>query len=351
MLTLRPGEMGGSETYARGLLEALRRDGTLPYACFVPPVAPDAGYGLPTVVVPEYGPAGGKLGKGVAVARAVLFPGPLRRRLGKLAAIHYLFTIPVPRTGVPSALTLQDLLHHEAPGLFPRSERLFRRLAYDRAARGADVVIVPSEFVRRRVAERLGIPEDRQRVIHYGVDHKRFRPGDEAREPFLLYPARPWPHKNHARLFEAFARLRGERPELELVLTGGGHEALWLPAGVRSLGLVGADELAALYRRAGALVFPSLHEGFGYPPLEAMASGCPVACSTATSLPEICGDAVVPFDPGSPDEIAGAALQALDGSPELVRRGLEHAATFTWARAAAAHEEVYRELSASAAAT
>ena len=117
-------------------------------------------------------------------------------------------------------------------------------------------------------------------MIPHGIDHARFSPGDEPREPFLLYPARAWPHKNHARLFEAFALLRRERPELRLVLTGGGHSAP-LPDGVEVRGHVSADELVSLYRRAAALVFPSLYEGFGQPPLEAMACGCPVACSNA----------------------------------------------------------------------
>ena len=105
-------------------------------------------------------------------------------------------------------MTLHDVQHLDLPQLFSRGERAFRSLAYHRSARSARIVIVPSAFVRDRAVELLGLDRRRIRVIHHGIDHERFTPGDEAREPFLLYPARPWPHKNHARLFEAFALLR-----------------------------------------------------------------------------------------------------------------------------------------------
>jgi glycosyltransferase involved in cell wall biosynthesis len=185
------------------------------------------------------------------------------------------------------------------------------------------------------------------RAIHLGVDHGLYRPGDEPREPFLLYPARRWPHKNHERLFEAFALIRRERPELELVLTGGGHEGRAVPAGVRVAGHVSEDELASLYRRAACLVFPSLYEGFGYPPLEAMACGCPVACSDVCSLPELAGDTAVLFDPTSAEAIAGGVERALaDQGLDLSVGGLARATLFSWDASARAHEAVYRELAA-----
>ena len=344
MLTLRPGQMGGSETYARGLVHALAKYGTLDYVCFVPAAAPDAGDGLRTVVVPEYRDARTPLRKAAAMAVAAVKPGPILRRFGRLAGVHYPFTIPLPQAPAPTAITLQDLLHLERPELWSRTSRAFRAVAYDRPARRAQIVIVPTEYTRRRVSERLNVPLERIRVVHYGVDHDAFRPGDEPREPFLLYPARPWRHKNHARLFEAFALVRRERPELELVLTGGGHGERALPTGVRVEGLVDRERLASLYRRAAALVFPSLYEGFGYPPLEAMACGCPVAASTATSLPEICGDAAVFFDPLSSEDIAHAIVRALDDDGELRERGLRRAATFTWKATAGGHEAAYRDL-------
>ena len=180
-------------------------------------------------------------------------------------------------------------------------------------------------------------------MIPHGIDHARFSPGSEAREPFLLYPARRWPHKNHERLFEAFALVRRAHPELRLLLTGSAEQGA-LPAGVESLGLVSGEELVSLYRRASALVFPSRYEGFGQPPLEAMACGCPVACSSAASLPEVSGGAARLFDPDDADAIAAAVEELLADPAPWTERGILRAASFTWERSAGAYEAVYREL-------
>ncbi len=132
-------------------------------------------------------------------------------------------------------------------------------------------------------------------------------------------------------------------PALRLLLTGGGHSGE-TPEGVEALGNVSLDELVSLYRRAAALVFPSLYEGFGLPPLEAMACGCPVACSDAASLPEVCGDAARYFSPDDAEGMAEAVAELLDDPAPWVERGLARASEFTWERAAAQHEDVYREL-------
>jgi glycosyltransferase involved in cell wall biosynthesis len=336
LLTLAPGRMGGSEGYARELLKALARHGSGEYVVAVPPGESAVAAGLPVVS------AGARPGSGRpwAIARAAV----ARRALEGAAAVHFPLTIPVPVTRRPRAVTLHDVLHLDLAELVPRRTRAFRRLAYDAAARRADRVIVPSELVRDRAVARLGLDHGRVRVVPHGVDHDLFHPGEEEREPFLLYPARAWPHKNHAALFAAFALVRGERPELELVLTGGGHEALALPPGVRSLGNVPVGELAALYRRASALVFPSRYEGFGSPVLEAMASGCPVAAASGTAVEEVAGGAAALFSPGSPEEIAAGILAALADAQALAVRGLERARAFTWERTAGLHEAVYREL-------
>ena len=341
LLTLVPGVVGGSETYARQLLRALARTGELEYRVLLPPLAPEAGGGLPAVVAPEYGTATTLGGRLAAMALAAARPGRLRARLEGAAIVHYPLTVPAPPVKTPTVLTVHDVQHRDLPRLFPRAERAFRRLAYDRAARKAAIVVVPSAFVRDRVASQLGVPAARLRVVPHGLDHDRFRPGDDAREPFLLYPAKGWPHKNHARLFEALPLIRRERPDLRLVLTG--YEGP-VPDGVERRGLVPPDELASLYRRAACLVFPSRYEGFGQPPLEAMACGCPVAAARAASLPEVCGDAAVLFDMDDPAAIARGVLEALDGAGELRRRGLERARGFTWEACARGHEAVYREL-------
>ena len=143
-------------------------------------------------------------------------PGRARcgRGSSRLDAIHYPLTVALPRLDVPTAVTVYDLQHLDLPQLFTRAERLFRARMHEGSARRAQAVIVNSQFVRRSVVERLGVPPERVHAIPLGLDHERLRPGDESREGFLLYPARPWPHKNHERLFEAFALLRRERPEL-----------------------------------------------------------------------------------------------------------------------------------------
>jgi glycosyltransferase involved in cell wall biosynthesis len=151
-------------------------------------------------------------------------------------------------------------------------------------------------------------------------------------------------HKNHARLYAAFARLRASRPNLRLLLTGEGDYGS-LPAGVEARGRVTADELVGLYRSAAALVFPSVYEGFGMPVLEAMACGCPVACSSSTSLPEVAGGAARLFDPRDVEEIAAAVDDILTDSDPWIARGLARAKLFTWDACAQAHDAVYREVS------
>src|SRR5262249_43160519 len=259
-------------------------------------------------------------------------------------AVHYPLTVPSPRVDAPTIVTLHDVQHRDLPEFFGPARRSFRRLAYDRAAQSAAAVIVTSEFVRGRAVDALGLDSSRIHVVPLGIDHTVFRPASEEPEPIVLYPARPWPHKNHARLLKAFAALRETRPQLRLVLTGGGLERLEpLPEGVENLGAVPASQLASLYRRAACLVYPSLYEGFGIPPLEAMACGCPVAASNAGAIPEVCGDAAVLFDATDVEAMAAAMLEADTRRDELRERGLARAAAFTWDEAARKHEDVYRE--------
>jgi glycosyltransferase involved in cell wall biosynthesis len=342
LLTLVPGELGGSETYVRELMLGLGRVGRHEYLVLVPPAAPTASEGLPAVLAAEYRLARTIPQRLAAMTLAAARPGPLRAHLRDAKVVHYPLTIRIPPVS-PSVVTLHDVQHLDLPSMFPRSERLFRALAWHRSLRSADRVIVTSGFVRDRAVAKLGLDPQRVRVVPLGLDHAELHPGDEAREPFLLYPARRWPHKNHERLFEAFAHVRRERPELKLVLTGGGSFGT-LPKGVEARGIVPRAELVSLLRRASALVFPSLYEGFGQPPLEAMACGCPVACSNAGALPEVVDDAARLFDPRDPRAIADAVLDVLASPAEWVRRGLERARAFSWDATARATDEVYAEL-------
>jgi glycosyltransferase involved in cell wall biosynthesis len=234
----------------------------------------------------------------------------------------------------PAATTILDLQHEFLPENFPRWELAYRRYLYGASARRSAIVIAISEHARQTLIERLGLEPERVRTIHLGVDLERFAPGDEQREPFLLYPANRWKHKNHETLFRALALL----PEYKLVLTG--YEGA-VPDGVDLRGRVSPDELASLYRRASALVFPSLYEGFGQPVLEALASGCPVACSDLPPLREVAGDAAVYFDSTEPESIAAATRETVARGGAS---GPARAARFTWAECARRHDQVYREL-------
>jgi glycosyltransferase involved in cell wall biosynthesis len=343
LLTLVPGVVGGSETYARELVRALERVGEHEYRVFTPSIV-DGGE-----PVRSYRASRTMPGRMRAMAEAFVRPGPIRRelRLDELDAVHFPLTVMLPRFDrPPAAVSLLDVQHLFFPEFFSRAERLYRRFAYGRSIKDARAVIAISRHVKESLVERMDLEADRIEVIHLGLDHDLFGPGEEPREPFLLYPANPWPHKNHERLFKALSRLRRERPGLRLVLTGSGLERLSPPAGVEVRGRVPREALASLYRRASALVFPSLYEGFGQPPLEAMASGCPVACSTAGALPEVCGSAARYFDPMSVDEMVEAVLTVLADPDRLVERGLKRAAEFTWDGCAHAHDRVYRGLAA-----
>jgi glycosyltransferase involved in cell wall biosynthesis len=343
LLTLSPGEMGGSETYARELVRALGRVGSLDYSVIVPARAKEAAEGLPAVEVKD--PPVGQRGplRILTTALQARRTKGVGDQVATFDAVHYPLTVPSPRVNAPTIVTLHDVQHRDLPEFFGPARRSFRRLAYDRAARSAAAVVVTSEFVRERARDVLDLDSGRIHVVPLGIDHSVFRPELTEREPMVLYPARGWPHKNHARLFQAFASLRETRPQLRLVLTGGGLERLEpLPEGVESLGEVPASQLASLYRRAACLVYPSLYEGFGIPPLEAMACGCPVAASNAGAIPEVCGDAAVLFDPTDVEAMAAAMIEADTRRDELSTLGLARAALFTWDETARRHEDVYR---------
>jgi glycosyltransferase involved in cell wall biosynthesis len=348
LLTLVPGLSGGSETYTRELCRALARVGELEYRVYVPTIAADAADGLSSSVASSYRASRGTPGRIAAMSWAALRPGPLRRELelDRLDAIHFPLTVMLPRVdGSPAVVTVLDLQHEEHPEFFGRGQRAYRKLVYGRSIRRSQVVITISEHARATLIERHGLAPDRVRAIPLAVDHERFAPSDEVpRSEFVLYPARPWKHKNHARLYAAFAQLRATRPNLRLVLTGEGDFGT-LPEGVEARGRVQPDELVGLYRSAAALVFPSVYEGFGMPVLEAMACECPVACSSSTSLPEVTGDAARLFDPRDVDDIASAVDDVLTDPDPWIARGLARAKLFTWDACAQAHDAVYREVS------
>jgi glycosyltransferase involved in cell wall biosynthesis len=345
MLTLVPGGMGGGETYARGLLRGLASRRDIAATTYVSQTGAGFSGRIPEVVCPEISGGGSSKERILALVTGLIRRKALLTRMEGNDVFHVPFAVnvPVPRRSMPSVQTLCDVQHRDLPHLFSRVERLYRRVFYERAARKADAVVTISRFAKQTIVDHLKIDPDKVFIAPLAVDADEFTPNIGERENFIFYPARGWAHKNHATLFAAMRILQSEQPDLRLVLTGGGLERLTdVPENVDVKGLVPFAELLELYRRAKCLVFPSLYEGFGLPPLEAMASGCPVASSTAGSLPEVCGDAAVMFDPNSPRAIADGIMDAIARTAELQAKGFLQVKKFTWESCAEAHEVAYR---------
>lgn len=347
MLTLVPGGMGGSETYARELTRQLATATGVHATAYVPASAAGFSQGIAERSIAQVRGGGTTAERLRAVASATLFGPMIRRQMAGARVVHYPFTVPAPRPARDQAFvqTLLDVQHLDLPELFSRAELAYRRYFYEGAARRADAVITISEFAKQRMVELLGLSPEKIHVAHLAVDTTAFSAEGGPRDNFVLYPARAWPHKNHVRLIAAMEIVRREVPDMRLVLTGGGLDALGdLPEWVDRKGLVSSQDLKTLYRTASVLAFPSLYEGFGLPPLEAMASGCPVAASDSGSIPEVCGDAAVLFDARDVDSIAAGILSALDRRAELSEVGLNHVRGFSWENCRDVHLAVYRSV-------
>lgn len=296
-----------------------------------------------SLIRPERGLAG-------HAARLLWCQVVLRARLRRDRAGALLNTMPegVLHCGIPQVTVVHDLI----PLMFPRAYRwqqtYFRRFV-PRVLRASQIVIADSEATRRQLIEAYGLVPDRLRVVPGGYDQSRFHAdGVAEREsglPYVLYVGNILPHKNLARLLEAFS-LVCRRVPARLVLVGTGRRrhvaaltglALQLGVPVEWKSYVPSSALPELYRRAQVVALPSLAEGFGLTALEAMASGTPIVASNTSALPEVVGDAGLLVDPRYPEAIAEAILRLLRDEElrkELSVRGLAQAARFTWERTA-----------------
>ena len=344
MLTLVRGGMGGSETYARELIAQLVGSDRVDAYTLVPQAAAGFSAALPERVVPHLNGGASTLDRVSTLVSASLRGSSIRTLMADSDVVHFPFTVPVPAPpkGRGFVQTLFDVQHLDLPELFSPAELAFRKRYYEGAAERADAVITISEFARQQILHHLSIEPSRVHVASLGVNADDFEPFAGQRKPFVLYPARGWAHKNHARLILAMELVRVQHPKFTLVLTGGALDSLGeLPHWVDRKGLVSLEELRELYRCASVMAFPSLYEGFGLPPLEAMASGCPVAAADSGSLPEVVGDAAVTFDASDVDSIAEGILAAIDHGSDFYEAGLAQARRFTWRRCAEVHLEVY----------
>ncbi len=285
---------------------------------------------------------------------------------------HFPFhTIPLLRTA-KTAVTINDLTYEIHPEWFPWKGRTGMRLLSRYAARRADVVLTCSQSTRRDLMRLYRVPERKIHVIPYGVEG-RFRPVDDPAAlgavrarygigagPFVLHLGTIHSRRNVDRLIRAFHRVRAHVAGAQLVLAGkrdhldfdleGLLEELRLERDVIRTDYVAEDDLPALYAAATLFAFPSSYEGFGFPPLEAMACGTAVLAADNSSFPEVAGDAAILVDPLDVDAMAEAMRRILDDADlrrDLVARGLERAARFSWRETAAQTLAVYHELGAS----
>jgi glycosyltransferase involved in cell wall biosynthesis len=255
-------------------------------------------------------------------------------------------------------LMVPDIQHEFFPQFFAEEALAERRRLYGDAVRRADHICAISEFTRRTLIERLGVAPEKISAIPLAadpiftpcaqpeVDRARLRKYALRPGGYLYFPAHTWHHKNHRTAIAALRILRDKHDLAPtLVCSGGAREAQpaieeqiaasGLRGQVRFLGYCPREDIPALYHGAASLLFPSLFEGFGMPVLEAMASGCPVVCSSTTSLPEIAGDAALLVDPADAEGFADAIARLLredELRAELRDRGLRQAARFSWQR-------------------
>jgi len=280
--------------------------------------------------------------------------------------LHNLHGVMQPSSRAANAYLVPDVIPLAVDYGVPDLTAMYRPF-YETAARHGDAILVFSEHARRDFLERVGGSPELVHVAPLAAsaqyrpepDADRLRHAlaayDLASSPYVLMVSTLELRKNHAVLLRAFARLIERDPALphRLVLVGGrwiGHEAVFELASTlglkdRLVYLGFAEQLPAIYAGADAFVFPSLYEGFGLPPLEAMASGVPVLAARATSLPEVVGDAGVLFDPHDDERLCEGLHEVLTDRrlhDDLARRGLARAATFSWERTAATYVDAFR---------
>jgi len=290
-----------------------------------------------------------------------------RSRVGLFHAPHYVVS---PLTTCPFVVTIHDCIHLRFPEYLPNRGALqYAKTMMGMAARRSRKILTVSQASKDDILHYLRVPADKVEVIYNALDARladeptadevaRVRERFLLNAPFILYTGNIKPHKNVDRLIEAFSMLRQRGFEDTKLLIIGDEISKYpnlrrlvhrfqLHQHVRFLGFVPDATLAVLYRLASVFVFPSLYEGFGLPPLEAMAAGAPVITSNISSLPEVVGDAAVLINPMDVGEIADAMARVL-GDPalraDLIRRGRQRVQAFSWERSVARVRQVYAEL-------
>lgn len=246
---------------------------------------------------------------------------------------------------------MHDAAVFDTPAHFSRRFRAWYRLMFWILARTSSCVVTNSDFSRQRLAHHCGVPAERISVVPLGADHLDSIVPDEsvldehglASKRFVLAVSSLNPTKNFGRILEAFRQL--DDPTIDLVIVGMKNTGVFgsvedvqgVAPNIKAVGYISDEKLKALYRHAHCFLYPSIYEGFGIPPLEAMRNGCPVIVGRSSALPETCGDAALYCDPYSSEDIADQ-LRTLLRLPELratlIQRGQLHAARYRWGTSA-----------------
>ncbi len=299
-------------------------------------------------------------------------PVPYSLFFGDDADITHFMNFYIPPGVKGKVITMvYDMVYKAYPETMNRKTRFMLNMSMERSTRRADAIITISEFSKAEIIKYLGVPPERIYVMPCGVDFKKFRPDydldDIAKtkskygitKDYFLYLGTLEPRKNIERLIEAYGLLKkriGCIPKLVISGKKGWlYDTIFERVNVLDLGndviftgYVDENDVPVLMKGAFAFVFPSLYEGFGLPPLEAMACGTPVIASNAASLPEVVGDAGLLIDPYSVESIS-KALECLLMDPslqsELADKGLKRAVMFTWEKSVDIISEVYEQIS------
>jgi len=348
------GLMQGSRTYIDALARSLTAIGGNDYLLYLPdPATADYPGGEPRPV-----PAG-------RARRLLAFGRALRRDRAELFHGQYLAPPLLP---CPCVLTVHDILHESHPQFYPGGLRRLMSLLYPASARSAAAVITGSEFSRREIAARYHVPDERIHVTPYAADASFAPvPPERARQaaakygvhgPYILFVGRIEPRKNIPGLVEAFSLLAADGAMRHTLVVAGMMDELFkdfharttarFGSRVRFTGKVEPEDLPALYAGADLFAYPSFAEGFGLPPLEAMACGAPVVASNTTSIPEVTGDAALLVDPADTAGLARAMRRLLDDrelNRALRAAGLARSREFSWERTARQTLRVYESVS------
>ncbi|WP_295856806.1 glycosyltransferase family 1 protein [uncultured Oscillibacter sp.] len=279
-------------------------------------------------------------------------------------SVFFNFIVP-PRMHGKALTFVHDLTYIRYPETMKRSNYRYMSKEVQRSVRESELVLTTSNFTKKEVRELLDVPGERIKVVYaapslaeeaadYETVKRKYGTGDA----YILFVSTIEPRKNISRLIRAFdaVKMRGGFPH-KLILAGGSgwsNDEIYETArnsayrkDIVFTGYISGEEKNALYQHASMLVFPSLYEGFGMPPLEAMSWDCPVVCSNVASLPEIAGDAACFVDPFDEDSIADGIIRVLkekEYAKDLAKKGREQIRRFSWDASAEALVNICREV-------